>query len=265
MARVWQPFYAEDEQLASGFTRAARFWNKPTPTIFTPPVSNKKNQDSQNKYTPPRNVHSSIRRPYQQVQKPFIIREHRTQTFLDLCKKTLITEEISLTMNKLSLLGLLFVLMFLGTVFFLSGFLVAVNVYNAKEDIVNLAQNHDPLKPPAHQPNKAPNVSIADGMPMNNGFKSGQPQYLVAPQYATVGGVPIIQQPRVPSHMQANMVAPDPNASRFNSTPPVHTPREQYQTAPSQSNSGYVATASNDYGNQYVTHQASYPPSYQAQ
>lgn len=260
MARAWQPFYKEEEKLASGFSRAARFWNKPEQPVFHPPA-NRKSRDPRHEYYPD-NAHYIDSRAYQ-AQKPFIIRERRTQTFLELCKKNLLTEEISLTMNKLSMLGLLFVLMFLGTVFFLSGFLVAVNVYNAKDDVAQLAQNHDPLASPNHQPNKLPNVGVADGMPMNNGIKSGQPQYLVAPQYATVGGVPMIQQPRVPSHMQAGMVAPDPHASQLISTPPAHKPHEQYQIVSPQGSPSYVTTSSSSsMDTQHVGSQNAYAPSY---
>lgn len=46
--------------------------------------------------------------------------------------KTWIKEELNFSMNKISMAGLLFGLMFLGSVFFLIGFLVAVNLYGAK-------------------------------------------------------------------------------------------------------------------------------------
>lgn len=46
--------------------------------------------------------------------------------------KTWIKEELNFSMNKISMAGLLFGLMFLGSVFFLIGFLVAVNLYGTK-------------------------------------------------------------------------------------------------------------------------------------
>ncbi|HCU06448.1 MAG TPA: hypothetical protein DIC42_02540, partial [Holosporales bacterium] len=54
--------------------------------------------------------------------------------FIERFKKDWTTEELNFSMNKISMAGLIFGLMFLGSLFFLIGFLVAVNLYDRKPD-----------------------------------------------------------------------------------------------------------------------------------
>lgn len=56
--------------------------------------------------------------------------------FLERSKKNWTTEELHFSMNKISMAGLIFGLMFLGSLFFLIGFLVAVNLYDHKPNPV---------------------------------------------------------------------------------------------------------------------------------
>lgn len=76
--------------------------------------------------------------PAQHVQPP--VRESVTKdktavySFIERFKKDWTIEELNFSMNKISMAGLIFGLMFLGSLFFLIGFLVAVNVYDKKPD-----------------------------------------------------------------------------------------------------------------------------------
>lgn len=115
-------------------------------------------------------------------------------SFLTTFKHQWIDEELFFTMNKLSLLGLVITLMFLGTLFFLSGFLMAVNLYGigdpkGQAQMASLNQPHTPTPgyiQGRHQP------TVVKGAAK------------VAPQYATMGGVAMVPQPRLPSNVQQN-------------------------------------------------------------
>lgn len=116
-----------------------------------------------------------------------------SSSFLNLLKRQWINEELFFAMNKLSLLGLVITLMFLGAVFFLSGFLMAVNVYGIGDP---KAQAQMASVNPSHMPTPG----YAQGHHQPTVIKAKQEK--IAPQYATVGGVSMIPQPRLPSHMQ---------------------------------------------------------------
>ena len=75
---------------------------------------------------------------------------------------TWIKEELNFTMNKISMAGLLFGLMFLGSIFFLIGFLVAVNMYGGKP-VTFQAQQHPRSLLPSH----SAQLSGRIGHPMN--------------------------------------------------------------------------------------------------
>jgi len=165
--------------------------------------------------------YSLTRRPVANSRSQmYLIREHRRQTVSETFYHNLIKEEIAFSMNKLSLTALLGGLMFLGALFFVSGFLVAVNVYTAKSlpnIIPSEVQAHNPLAKPSHAPSANPGASISRA--------SQQPQYMVPPQFATVDGVSMVQQPRLPSTQQAGMIAPNPNA-QYVQRAPSHAPSQ---------------------------------------
>jgi hypothetical protein len=75
--------------------------------------------------------------------------------------KTWIKEELNFSMNKISMAGLLFGLMFLGSVFFLIGFLVAVNLYGTKH------VSGPELQPRSLIPSYGAQLSGRTGQPMN--------------------------------------------------------------------------------------------------
>ncbi len=76
----------------------------------------------------------------QNTQRHERVKPKKEQTtiynFLERFKKDWTTEELNFSMNKISMAGLIFGLMFLGSLFFLIGFLVAVNLYDHKPDPV---------------------------------------------------------------------------------------------------------------------------------
>lgn len=114
-------------------------------------------------------------------------------SFLTIFKHQWIDEELFFAMNKLSLLGLVITLMFLGTLFFLSGFLMAVNVYG-------IGDPKGQAQMASVNPSHMPTPGYIQGHHQPTVIKNKQEK--VAPQYATVGGVSMIPQPRLPSHMQ---------------------------------------------------------------
>lgn len=198
------------------------------------------------------------------LSTPILLREKRYETVGELLRRYFLLEEVELVMNKLSMFALLFGLMFLGTIFFLTGFLVAVNVYSPKPiEIPQLA--HDPLTRPTHTPSQNPVVNVAYGMPTPAGSNSAVavPQYLPAPTFAQVNGVQITQQPRIPTSMQAPMIAPHPQQGQMIGVPqhrPVALPPvpQPYQAQmPPMPNSAYgsapqpVTTAQHNYNFAY--------------
>lgn len=120
-------------------------------------------------------------------------RKHTKRTIaehIDDMLKNWTKEELNFSMNKISMSGLIFGLMFLGSIFFLIGFLVAVNLYD---------QRPDPLCPPQRVflPSNGAMLSgqvgvapMASGMPMT--------QRLPTPPQNMQG----MQSTRMPSHMQ---------------------------------------------------------------
>lgn len=114
-------------------------------------------------------------------------------SFLTTLKHQWINEELFFAMNKLSLLGLVITLMFLGTLFFLSGFLMAVNLYGIGDP---KGQAQMASANPSHLP--SPGYIHGHHQPT---FAKKNPG-IVAPQYATVGGVAMVHQPRLPSNVQ---------------------------------------------------------------
>lgn len=127
---------------------------------------------------------------------PFKVPFQEGFSSLKTLKRQWIDEELFFAMNKLSLLGLVIGLMFLGALFFLSGFLMAVNLYGigAPKSAAQLASGTNP----SHVPTP--------------GYQSHQPSIVkgdhasVPSQYATMGGVSMVPQPRMPSNVQHKQV-----------------------------------------------------------
>lgn len=100
---------------------------------------------------------------------------------------TWIKEELNFSMNKISMAGLLFGLMFLGSIFFLIGFLVAVNLYGGKQDQLLQDQQRSLI------PSYSAQLSGRMGNPMNANLTNGN--YAAMRQNLTQG-------PRMPSSFQ---------------------------------------------------------------
>ncbi|MBY0462009.1 MAG: hypothetical protein K2Q34_02390 [Alphaproteobacteria bacterium] len=114
-------------------------------------------------------------------------------SFLTTFKSQWIDEELFFAMNKLSLLGLVITLMFLGTLFFLSGFLMAVNLYGIGD-----SKGHAQMA--SMNPSHMPTPGYVQGHHHPTVVKGNHGT--VAPGYATMGGVAMIPQPRLPSNIQ---------------------------------------------------------------
>jgi hypothetical protein len=114
-------------------------------------------------------------------------------SFLTIFKRQWIDQELFFAMNKLSLLGLVITLMFLGTLFFLSGFLMAVNLYG-------IGDPKGQAKMASLNPSHMPTPGFVQGHHQPTVVKGGQG--IVSPQYATMGGVAMVPQSRMPSNLQ---------------------------------------------------------------
>jgi hypothetical protein len=167
-------------------------------------------------------------RPAPWQAQPYLIREQRHESALEFLNRYLIKEEVHLTMNKLSLMALLSGLMFLGALFFVSGFLVAVNVYTPSTPTAIPEMPHNPLARPSHAPSHNPNAAVTTASAT---LAATRPQYIVPPQYATVDGITIVQQPRLPSPQQAAMMASNPH-TLYTTQPPTHMPAAGVVEAP---------------------------------
>ncbi len=126
----------------------------------------------------------------------------RDQSFLALCKRLWIDEELFFSMSKLSLLGMVIGLMFLGALFFLSGFLMAVNLYGigAPKTEAHLAAQGQSFNP-QHMP--TPGYTQGHAQTHNPaGFQANRDiNASVHPHYASVGGVAMMPSQRLPSNM----------------------------------------------------------------
>lgn len=136
-----------------------------------------------------------------------------------------IYQELYFSMNKLSLLGMIIGLMFLGALFFTSGFLMAVNLYGIGAPPAATATNL-----PSHLPQKG---ALAQSQDLQ---KEVQKPISIPSQYHTVSGVNIVPSARVPSpNVQKAQRAPEapvrhvPNAPVYVAT---GEPIAVYATAP---------------------------------
>ena len=102
-------------------------------------------------------------------------------------------------MNKLSIVGMVAGLMFLGALFFISGFLLALNLYvlpNHQVPVAAIAEVN-----PHHR--ASPNALSAAHRPT----AKAPPPATVPHQYANVGGVTMMTPPHKPTQMPAQQQA----------------------------------------------------------
>ena len=105
-----------------------------------------------------------------------------------------VNKEFLFAMNKLSIVSMIVGLMFLGALFFISGFLLAINLY--------VSGPHLPtLKTVSEIPNHR-----ASAHALKAAHRPTPPSATVAQQYASVGGVSMVP----PSHKPTQSVAPTP-------------------------------------------------------
>jgi hypothetical protein len=110
--------------------------------------------------------------------------------FFNYIKKKFINEDVSLVMNRLSLMGLLFSLMLLGVVFFLAGFLVSSSLNNVKKE---QEKRHN------HQPSE---TALLGGVPPSSIRMPKDADNLVSEKYSRTGNIVMHGYKRIPTHMK---------------------------------------------------------------
>jgi len=117
-------------------------------------------------------------------------------TFIERFKKDWTIEELNFSMNKISMAGLIFGLMFLGSLFFLIGFLVAVNLYDKKPDPIC-------IQPKVYMPTQGAVLSGQAGttIPMSSPMPHSP---RMAQSYGSLG----MQGGRMPTSMQHTQPMP---------------------------------------------------------
>lgn len=173
-----------------------------------------------------------------------------------------INKEFLFAMNKLSIVSMVVGLMFLGALFFISGFLLAVNLYILPSPTIPNLKIAS-----AENPTHRASANAFEGT--HRPTPPLMPPTTVPQQYATVGGVSMMP----PSHKPTQSIAPAPvysqpqpvynsyNSVNPNSYPPQSAPGMNYP-APNYPTSNY-AQPSASYGQAAPTGTTSpqYPPS----
>lgn len=103
-------------------------------------------------------------------------------------KRLYITEVLAFTMSKSTLFTLIFSFMFLGCVFFLSGFFTATNIYLEQHSLHNVSKQHVPSETAMLQGRPEHVVNMGAGI-----------AHSVPKTYQYQGGVKVKQQARRPS------------------------------------------------------------------
>lgn len=146
-----------------------------------------------------------------------------------------IEKEVFFAMNKMSIAGMVIGLMFLGALFFISGFLLAINLYSSSYH--PFPEVKASVQTPLHRASN--NVYVSTHRP-------APPPATVPNQYATVGGVSMAPASHKPSQAQVEnqgYTQPPYNPSNFQHdrriAPPVYPsspypPVNYAQTAPVQ-------------------------------
>lgn len=139
--------------------------------FYIPPVSNKTS-------TP----HSNVAKP-----KP---------SFWEEFKRIYITEVIAFTMSKSTLFTLIFSFMFLGCIFFLSGFFTATNIYRQQNAVHETSRPHTPTDTAMLQGRPEKMVSMGAGI-----------AFTTPKAYHSQGGVRVDQNTRRPSQHTERQIA----------------------------------------------------------
>lgn len=92
-------------------------------------------------------------------------------------KRIYITEVLTFTMSKATLFTLIFSFMFLGCIFFLSGFFTATSIYRAQHSESNVARKHEPSETAMLQGRPGKSVDMGQGqnypVPKNYQYQGG--------------------------------------------------------------------------------------------
>ena len=120
----------------------------------------------------------------------------RKETLWQQFKRVYITEVIAFTMSKSTLFTLIFSFMFLGCIFFLSGFFAATKIYQTHETTQERSKTHEPTETAMLQgrPERIVNMTTGVG-------------YAAPKAYQYQGGVKIDQNSRRPSQYVENQIA----------------------------------------------------------
>lgn len=117
-------------------------------------------------------------------------------TFWEEFKRIYITEVIAFTMSKSTLFTLIFSFMFLGCIFFLSGFFTATNIYRQQTAVHETSRSHTPTETAMLQGRPEKMVSMGAGIA------------LTTPKaYHSQGGVRVDQNTRRPSPHAEKQIA----------------------------------------------------------
>ncbi len=138
--------------------------------------------------------------------KPHTFLNSKKQGSLRRWSREWIHQELYFSMNKLSLLAMVIALMFLGALFFTSGFLMAVNLYGIGAPIKTDASL---VSLPDHMPTKG---AVAQN-PVDSSRNPTVPS-----QYTNVSGVAMVPSSRMPTSAQTNQRTPPQGNSRMPST-----------------------------------------------
>ena len=166
---------------------------------FQPPPSNFQQQPFLNNlrnwqnftapsHIPQRNMFYNSVTKFNQAQQFAVNRSSKSKTslFADF-KRIYITEVLTFTMSKSTLFTLIFSFMFLGCVFFLSGFFTATSIYREQHSLSN-TRKHEPSETAMLQGRPEKVVNMGQGI-----------NHVVPKNYRYQGGVQISQNGRRPS------------------------------------------------------------------
>ncbi len=132
--------------------------------------------------------------PYNRVARP-------KETLWEEFKRIYITEVIAFTMSKSTLFTLIFSFMFLGCIFFLSGFFTATNIYREQHIVHEVSRQHVPTE-----------TAMLQGRPEKNVNMGTDIAYATPQAYQYQGGVKVDQNRRRPSaYTEQQIMGNQPN------------------------------------------------------
>ncbi len=122
-------------------------------------------------------------------------------TFWEDFKRIYITEVIAFTMSKSTLFTLVFSFMFLGCIFFLSGFFTATNIYRELNTVHETSKPHTPTETALLQGRPEKMVNMGAGI-----------AYATPKAYRSQGGIKVDQNARRPSaHVEKQIAIQHPH------------------------------------------------------